>query len=90
MKKKLTLTFKITSFSTVIVLLASIIAATVVYSITSEYILNTAVKRVNAQIVLVANDIQNALIKISSDMKVLIKSPSMQGITANLEELSGK
>ncbi len=80
MKKYVSLTFKITIFSTAIILLTSMCVVAIVYWITSDFFLESAIKNVDNETRLIANDIENSLIKINNDIQVLAKTPPIQGI----------
>lgn len=80
MKKFISLTFKITSFSTTVVLLITIFVALIVYFSTSSFFTKIAIKNINNEAKLIANNIENSFIKINNDINVLIKTPPIQGI----------
>jgi diguanylate cyclase (GGDEF)-like protein len=84
MKKYKSLTFKITSFSTAVILLTSICVALIVYFVISSFFLDLAVQNLKNETRLIANDIENSFIKTNNDLNVLMKTPSMQGIIKSL------
>lgn len=85
MKKYVSLSFKITLFSTIIVLVATLLVGVIVYTETGAYFYNSTVRGLNAESQLLRNDIENAYIKIVNDIAILLKTPPIQGIIRSTE-----
>lgn len=85
MARNTSLSFKITSFSTSIILLTSLCVALIVYFATTSFFLSAAIKNMNNETKLIANNIENSFIKINNDINVLIKTPPIQGIIRSVQ-----
>lgn len=85
MKKFVSLTFKITGFTTSVILLVSILVAFIVYGTTHSFFLKTAVKTTSDKARLVSNDIENSLISITNDTAVVSRTPPIQGIVRSMQ-----
>lgn len=85
MKKFVSLTFKITGFTTSVILLVSLLVALIVYVSTHSFFLKAAIKTTSDKARLVSNDIENSLINITNDILVVSKTPPIQGIVRSMQ-----
>lgn len=86
MKRFVSLTAKITTFSTIIILLISLCVALIVYFISNTFFLKTATKNLRNETHLIGNNIENALIKVNNDINILLKTPPIQGIIRSMNQ----
>lgn len=80
MKKYVSLSFKITVFTTVVVLMACMAVGLIVYVTTNSYFYENSVNGLTAETKLVRNDIENSYIKVVNDVSILSKTPPIQGL----------
>lgn len=85
MKRFVSLSLKITTFATSIIIAVSIAVAITVYFSMNGFFFGVAKKNITTETRLLATDIENSLIKITNDMKVLSKTPPIQGIVRSVE-----
>lgn len=81
----MSLKWKITAFTTLVILLVSILIAIIVYTTNYGFLVNAVTTNMENETQLIANNIQNALQEISSDMQVLSYTPPIQGIIRSTE-----
>lgn len=80
-----TLKSKITVFTTLLIAVAMSLILYIVYQVGTKMLIHNSIEHYKGKALLVANEIENAIIEIAQDISMLSQTPPIQGIVRSYE-----